>query len=104
MHKILSATLAAGVLAAGVAQSATTTSTTFAVTATVQATCSAAATPLAFGAYTPGVGALAGNSAINVKCTKNTPYTVALNAGTPPGGAFGQRLMASGVNTLQYNL
>ena len=91
MHKILSATLAAGVLAAGVAQSATTTTTTFAVTATVQATCSAAATPLAFGAYTPGAGGLTGNSAINVKCTKNTPYTVALNAGTTPGGAFPRR-------------
>ena len=55
MHKILTATLAAGVMAAGVAQSATTT-TTFAVTATVQSTCSATAAALAFGNYTPGDG------------------------------------------------
>jgi spore coat protein U-like protein len=104
MHKILSATLGAAVLAAGVAQSATTTTTTFAVTATLQATCSAAATALPFGTYTPGAGALANNSTISVKCTKNTPYTVALNAGTTTGTAFTQRLMASGANTLQYNL
>ena len=104
MHKILTATLAASVMAAGVAQSATTTTTTFAVTATVQSTCSATAAALPFGAYTPGAGALSANSSISVKCTKNTPYTVALNAGTTTGGAFTQRLMASGANTLQYNL
>jgi spore coat protein U-like protein len=103
MHKILIATLAAGVMAGGVAQSATTT-TTFAVTATVQATCSATATTLAFGNYTPGAGAVTNNSTISVKCTKNTPYTVALNAGSTTGDAFAQRLMASGANTLQYNL
>lgn len=103
MHKILTATLAAGVMAAGVAQSATTT-TTFAVTATVQSTCSASATALAFGTYTPGAGAVTNNSTISVKCTKNTPYTVTLNAGTTTGDAFTQRLMASGANTLQYNL
>ena len=104
MYKILTATLAAASLAAGVAQSATTT-TTFTVSATVQSTCSATATALAFGNYTPGAGALANNSTISVKCTKNTPYTVALNAGSTTGGAFTQRLMLSGTtNTLQYNL
>ncbi len=103
MHKILTATLAAGVMAAGVAQSATTTAT-FAVTATVQSTCSASATALAFGTYTPGSGGLTNNSTISVKCTKNTPYTVTLNAGATTGDAFTQRLMASGANTLQYNL
>jgi spore coat protein U-like protein len=103
MHKILTATLAAAVMAGGVAHSATTT-TTFAVTATVQSTCSATATALAFGAYTPGAGAVTNNSTISVKCTKNTPYTVTLNAGATTGDAFTQRLMASGTNTLQYNL
>jgi spore coat protein U-like protein len=103
MHKILTATLAAGVMAAGVAQAATTT-TTFAVTATVQSTCSATAAALAFPNYTPGTGTLTGNTNINVKCTKNTPFTVALNAGSTTGDAYAQRLMASGANTLQYNL
>jgi spore coat protein U domain-containing protein, fimbrial subunit CupE1/2/3/6 len=103
MHKILSATLAASVLAAGVAQ-AGTTSTTFAVTATVNATCSAAATTLAFPAYTPGAGAVTGNSTITLTCTNGAQPTVALNPGTTTGDAFTQRLMASGTNTLQYNL
>src|ERR1700761_6961337 len=103
MHKFLNAAFAVGVMAAGVAQSATTT-TNFAVTATVQSTCSATATALAFGAYTPGGGQLTNNSTISVKCTKNTPYTVALNAGATTGDTFAQRVMASGANTLQYNL
>lgn len=103
MHKILTATLATGVMAAGLAQAATTT-TTFAVTATVQSICSATAATLAFPNYTPGGGAQTGNTSISVKCTKNTPFTVTLNAGTTTGDAFAQRLMASGANTLQYNL
>jgi spore coat protein U-like protein len=103
MRKILTATLAGAVMAAGVAQSATTT-TTFAVTATVQSTCSATAAALAFGNYTPGTGNLTGNTTIAVKCTKTTPFTVALNVGSTAGDTFAQRLMGSGVNTLQYNL
>jgi spore coat protein U-like protein len=91
-------------VAAGVAQAATTTTTTFAVTATVLSTCSATAATLAFPNYTPGTGAQIGNTTISVKCTKNTPFTVALDAGSTTGDAYAQRLMASGVNTLQYNL
>jgi spore coat protein U-like protein len=103
MTKILTATLAAGILSAAVAQAGTAT-TTFAVTATVQSTCSATATPLAFPAYTPGGGAQAANSTISIKCTKNSPYTVALSAGSTTGASETQRLMANGTNTLQYNL
>jgi spore coat protein U-like protein len=103
MHKIQAMTLILGAALAGIANSATTT-TTFAVTETVQATCSASATALAFSAYTPGGGAIANNGTISVKCTKNTPYTIALNGGTTAGGTVAQRLMASGANTLQYNL
>jgi spore coat protein U-like protein len=103
MRKIITATLAAGALAAGVAQALTTTTTTFPVTATVLSTCSATAASLAFPSYTPGTGTQIGNTTISVKCTKNTPFTVALNAGSGTG-TFAQRLMASGGNTLQYNL
>jgi spore coat protein U-like protein len=39
-----------------------------------------------------------------VLCTKTTPFTVALNGGTTTGGNVGQRLLANGANTLQYNL
>jgi len=103
MRKIQAMTLILGAMLAGAANSATTT-TTFAVTETVQTTCSATATTLAFSPYTPGGGVIANNSTISVKCTKNTPYTIALNGGTTAGGTIAQRLMASGANTLQYNL
>ncbi len=103
MRKIQAMTLIFGAVWGGVANSATTT-TTFAVTETVLATCSATATTLAFSAYTPGAGAQANNGTISVKCTKNTPYTIALNGGTTAGGTIAQRLMAAGANTLQYNL
>jgi spore coat protein U-like protein len=103
MTKILTATLAAGIMTAGVVHAGTAT-TTFAVTATVQSTCSATATALAFPAYTPGGGAQTANSTISIKCTKNSPYTVALNAGSTTGATEAQRLMANGANTLQYNL
>ncbi len=103
MRKFISATLAAGVMTASVAQAATTT-TTFAVTATVNSTCATTATALAFPAYTPGGGAVIQSSTVSVKCTKNTPYTVLLNGGTTAGGTVAQRLMASGGNTLQYQL
>ncbi len=103
MRKIQAMTLILGAAIAGLSQAATTT-TNFAVTATVNSTCSATATALGFGAYVPGAGTLANNSTISVKCTKNTPYTVALNAGATSGGTVAQRLMGSGTNRLQYNL
>jgi spore coat protein U-like protein len=104
MMKLHATALAvAGLLVAGVAESATST-TTFTVTATVLKACTVSATNIGFGNYTPGGGALTGNSTISVKCTKTTPYTVALNAGTTTGGTLTQRLMAYGAETLQYNL
>ena len=103
MRKFISAAFAAGVMSAGAAQAGSATAT-FAVTATVQSTCAATATALAFPNYTPGGGAVTQSSTVSVKCTKNTPYTVALNGGATTGGTVAQRLMASGTNTLQYNL
>jgi spore coat protein U-like protein len=44
------------------------------------------------------------NSTLTVRCTKNTAYTVALNAGSTTGGSLAQRLMSNGTDTLQYNL
>jgi len=104
MRRVLIATAAgAAILTAGSA-SALTATTTFQVTATVLTTCSVAATTLAFGNYTPGGGNVTGSSAVNVKCTKTTPFTAALNGGTTVGGTVAQRLMNSAGNTLQYNL
>jgi spore coat protein U-like protein len=102
MRKILTATLAAGVMAAGGAQAATV-GTTFAVTATVQALCNVSAAALAFPAYTPLAGNQVGSTNIAVKCTKSTPFTVLLDKGA--NGTIAQRLMLlSAGNTLQYNL
>ena len=61
-------------------------------------TCSVAAIPLGFGNYTPGTGALAANTTVNVKCTKTTPFTVTLNGGTTTGGNITQRLMTNGTD------
>ncbi|HVY21839.1 MAG TPA: spore coat protein U domain-containing protein [Steroidobacteraceae bacterium] len=104
MRNSISALLIASVLGVSGVASAATTSTSFSVTATVLKTCSATSANLAFGSYTPGAGALTGSTAVNVKCTNGTTFTVALNAGTTTGGTIAQRLMANGSNTLQYNL
>jgi spore coat protein U-like protein len=103
MRKILAAVAAGTMMVAAQAPAATVTST-FTVSAVVLKACAVGATNINFGSYTPGAGALTGNSTISVKCTKSTPYTVALNAGTTGGGAFTQRLLAYGAETLQYNL
>ena len=103
MRKLYAISLIAGAMAAGLAGAATTT-TTFARSHRRYSTCSATATALAFSAYTPGGGNVANNSTISVKCTKNSPFTVALNLGTTAGGTVAQRLMSFGANTLQYNL
>ena len=103
MRKIQAMTLILGAMAVGAAQSATTPAS-FQVTANLQATCSASAATLAFGAYTPGGGALAANTNVVVRCTKGTTFSVSLNGGSG-GGTVAQRLMLSGAtNHLQYNL
>jgi spore coat protein U-like protein len=102
MRKVVLATLS-GLMVAGAA-SAATVSSTFNVTATVLKNCLVSSANLGFGNYTPNTGALSGTAAVTVRCTKTTPYTVALNAGTTTGGTLAQRLLANGANTLQYNL
>jgi spore coat protein U-like protein len=107
MRKILTATLAAGALAAGVAHAAPTTiTTTFQVSATVQSKCTVIAGPVVFSAYTPLGGAQTANGTIAVKCTNGTKFTVALDKGSTAGGTIAQRLMVGSLpaNTLQYNL
>ena len=104
MRRVLIATAAGAALLAGGSAGAVTATTTFQVTATVLKTCSVNAGTLAFGSYTPALGAVNGSSTVNVLCTKTTPFTVALNGGTTAGGTVAQRLLANGANTLQYNL
>jgi spore coat protein U-like protein len=104
MRNVLTASLAIAALVAAGSASALTATTSFSVTATVLKTCSATASTLGFGNYTPGAGALAANTTVNVKCTKGTGFTVALDKGTTTGGTIGQRLLTNGADTLQYNL
>jgi spore coat protein U-like protein len=95
------APIAAGILLAfaGSAEAATKT-TTFGVSASVAANCLVSATNLGFGTYT-GVAQLTGTSNVNVNCTKNSAYSLALSAGN---GTYATRLLANGTNNLQYNL
>jgi spore coat protein U-like protein len=101
MRRSTIAPIAAAVLLAlaGSAQAATKT-TTFGVSASVASNCLVTATNLAFGNYT-GVAALTGSSDVGVRCTNGLGYTVKLSAG---GGTYATRLLASGGNSLQYNL
>jgi spore coat protein U-like protein len=97
------ALLAAGVFAATSAF-ATTTTTTFQVTANVAAQCNVSAANLAFGAVDPLGGNVDQTTTVTVKCTKNSAYTVGLNAGATTGATIAGRLMANGADTMQYNL
>lgn len=96
-----------GLVAAGSA-AAGTASTTFTVTTIVNKNCLVTATALNFGTYVPTGGTLRASSTINVNCTKGTPFTVALNAGTTSGTTLAQRLLQNtttgDTDTLQYNL
>ena len=98
------ALLAAGLIAATSAFAATTTTTTFQVTANVAAQCNVSAANLAFGVVDPLGGNVDQFTTVTVKCTKNSAYTVGLNAGATAGATIAQRLMANGADTMQYNL
>jgi spore coat protein U-like protein len=69
--------------------------------------CSVAATAVGFGVYTP-LTQLNSTGTVSVTCSGVSlptlvPVVIALNAGSG-GGTFAARLMASGANTLSYNL
>lgn len=102
----LAAALAVALLGTAAAAYAATKTATFQVTATVANNCFIdSASTLAFGTYDPSVATpLDQTSTIVVRCTNKAPYTLSLNAGTTAGGNFTNRLMASGTDTLQYNL
>ena len=103
LNKISLAVLAAGLTVAGSALAATTSST-FQVTANVVAQCSISAANLGFGAVDPlGVNVDA-SSALTVKCTKNSAYTVGLDAGVTVGATIAARKMANGADIMNYNL
>src|SRR5215472_14813107 len=83
---------AALLLAAANESSGATASTDIVVSVTVASTCTVSANPLSFGTYLPGQGTLSASTTLAVLCTKGSPFTVALNAGTG-GGTVAQRVM-----------
>jgi spore coat protein U-like protein len=84
---------------------ATTATTTFQVTATVSANCIVSASALSFGTYDPlSASAATSTSTISVRCTLDTPYSIALDAGTGSGATVSARKMSKGGDTLSYSL
>jgi spore coat protein U-like protein len=102
-HAIAPITTAVLLALAGTAQAASTKTTTFNVSASVASNCFVQATDMAFGAYT-GIAIVDASSDVQVRCSKNAPYTLSLNAGTTAGASFAPRLLTDGTDTLQYNL
>ena len=83
---------------------AATATATFQVTANVATQCTVSAADLNFGTVDPLGGNVDQTTTVTVRCTKNTAYTVGLNAGTTAGATLAQRLMANGTDTMNYNL
>jgi len=98
---LLAAVLAAGSMHAAIAATATST---FQVTANVATQCTVSAADLNFGTVDPLGGNVDQTTTVTVRCTKNTSYTIGLNAGTTTGATLAQRLMANGSDTMNYNL
>ena len=82
----------------------TTTTTTFNANASVAAQCNVSAANLSFGTVNPVSSQVDATTALTVNCTKNTPYTVGLDAGTTTGATIAQRKMANGADIMNYNL
>jgi spore coat protein U-like protein len=82
-----------------------TVSTTFRVQARVEAVCEVTASDLNFGTYTAQAGTpLQGTTLLRATCTPGSTYNVGLNEGTSAGATVNQRKMASGANSLNYQL
>jgi spore coat protein U-like protein len=102
MQRVL---LAAGLIAATTgALAVSPATTTFQVTANVNAQCTVSAVNLTFPAVDPLNSQTDGATTVTVNCTKNSAYTVGLSAGTTSGATIGQRKMANGPDTMDYNL
>lgn len=66
------------------------------------AACTVESTSLSFGSINPlAAGNVDSTSTVTVTCPATTAYTIALSAGS---GTFDDRRMASGANTLSYQL
>lgn len=93
-------------LIASYAGHAATITTSFQVTADIAAKCNTVtANTLAFGTFDPVAATnLDVNTTMAVTCSRNTPYTIALNGGSTATGTIANRLMTNGTDTLQYQI
>ena len=98
------ALLAAGLFAATTSAFAAVATTTFQVQASVNAQCSVSAVNLTFAAVNPLSTQTDATTTVTVNCTKNSPYTVGLDAGTVTGTTIATRKMANGADIMNYNL
>jgi spore coat protein U domain-containing protein, fimbrial subunit CupE1/2/3/6 len=72
---------------------------------TLAATCTVTSAPaLNFGIQQIPATDVDASSAIQVRCTKTTPYDIALDAGTGSGAAVAARMMTSGGAAVSYSL
>ena len=81
-----------------------TTTSTFNTTSSVAAQCNVSAANLSFGAINPLSSQVDATTPLTVNCTKNSAYTVGLDAGTTTGATIAQRKMANGADIMNYNL
>jgi spore coat protein U-like protein len=91
-------------LSANTAGDFPTATATFNTNASVAAQCNVSAANLSFGTVDPVSSQVDATTALTVNCTKNSAYTVGLDAGVTAGATIAQRLMANGADTMQYNL
>jgi spore coat protein U-like protein len=90
---------------AGLLAQSQTVSTTFRVQARVEAVCAVTAADLDFGTYSSqNASPTAGTTLLRATCTPGTTYNIGLNAGASSGATVNQRRMASGTNSLNYQL
>ena len=81
-------------------------STTFVVRTTVVASCSVSADALNFGSTvpTPITSPVDATSTVSATCSANTPYWIALDAGTGPGASTRLRRLTGSAGAVDYGI
>lgn len=104
MKKLLALAALAVASSAAMAQTATAP---LDVTATVLKSCELATSPVNFGSFQPAsTGEVDAAGAVNVTCTKTTPYTISMGTGANSSSFAARSMAGGGTNTdkLNYNL
>jgi spore coat protein U-like protein len=97
--------LASLALAGGSADATTSTTSTFGVTLLINAECVINSTATLDLGQTGVIQSNVNSSTpLHIQCTNTTPYTIGLDKGTTAGATVGQRLLANGAATVNYNL